>query len=210
MPKLRTITKHIVTGPDSAWSENELNTVILSRWPLSNEQAIEFPKPVHPWQSKLFAGVLNQKLVISRGSLLARVNTPQGEINIASAHIPHGNPATRRERLSDIIERADKKSPLIICGDFNVLSMPHVAPLNWILGGSFFSPLQFWRERHDIEKFFVQNSLKNPLHGLNTHLISHAQLDHILVPKSANIKKAWVDRKRYGSDHNPVWLELSL
>jgi len=102
----------------------------------------------------------------------------------------------------------DPSIPTIVCGDFNILESLHITPLNWVFGGRMRDVLHR-RERTHIEERFVEHELTNALRGSTTHPITQSQLDHILLSHSFTIKNAAVLPDRIGSDHHPIFVEVS-
>jgi endonuclease/exonuclease/phosphatase family metal-dependent hydrolase len=125
-------------------------------------------------------------------------------LRIYNLHLPLKHPSWRMEEFELALANRDHTVATVVCGDFNVIESPHIAILNWFLGGSLSDALLYTRERLSIEKKFVEYALQNPLRGKNTHPLSRSQLDHILVSRELFVREASVIPRRFGSDHHPI------
>lgn len=128
---------------------------------------------------------------------------------VFNLHLPLSFPAQRMRELNETMSRHQSRKQVVVCGDFNVLETFYIASLNWMFGGKLSDWFFYKRERSQMQKYFEKLSLSNPLKECSTHPISRSQLDHILVPQHAKIHKATVIKNRFGSDHNPIGVEIS-
>lgn len=195
-------------------SKSTMYMVIISRFPIHKQTKFSFPKAFYPQplpaRGRLVCKLLGWRPLVERGSLIIEVTPPYGEtVQIVSLHLVLMLQA-RAAEFTYALERADHTLPTIVCGDFNILEAPHVTLLNWLFGASFKDFLLWWRERPRFKKVFTSYGLKNPLQKQRTHTVSRSQLDHILVPETAEVVQKKVIPKRYGSDHNPVMVEVVL
>lgn len=189
---------------------------ILSKHPIETQGEIPFLDywRLSPLRTRMFVWLMRPfgfSKVRNRGAVFADVRVPglASPIRVFNLHLILARPAWRLKEFEHAMLKRDAAKPTIICGDFNILEKPHIAPLNWLLGGRVTDALLYERERTHIEKRFVEHELINPLRSTITHPLSQSQLDHILVSRSFSIKNAEVLLDRIGSDHHPIRVELT-
>ena len=188
--------------------------VILSKYPIIAHGTISFKNPEQSVsrRARLFTLLMRPfyfSFVQNRNGLYADVIRDGKTVRIFSLHLALTHPAERLQEFEHAMLLHDTAKPTIVCGDFNILEKPHITPLNWLLGGKMNEVFFYKRERMRIEKHFVEHSLQNPLREKMTHALSRSQLDHILVSNSFSIEKASVLPGAYGSDHQPIRVEIS-
>lgn len=189
---------------------------ILSKHPVETQGEIPFPDYLSllPLRARIFVRCMRPfgfSKIRNRGGLYADIRVPgfASAVRVFCLHLILAQPAWRLKEFEHAMLKRDPAKPTVICGDFNILEKPHIAPLNWLLGGQVADALLYARERTHIEKRFVEHELINPLRGTITHPLSQSQLDHILVSRSFSIKNAEVLPDRIGSDHHPIRVELT-
>ncbi|MBI3572051.1 endonuclease/exonuclease/phosphatase family protein [Candidatus Kaiserbacteria bacterium] len=188
--------------------------VILSRYPITQEGGISFPDywTFLPLRTRLFVRLMPSRYfsrIRKRGGQHAEVALGHTSVRILNLHLVQAHPEWRLQELETALATYDPIKPVIICGDFNTHDKPYTAPLNWILGGRASDALYYGRERARVDRMILAHGLVNPLGTQVTHHFSQSQLDHILVSRSFSIKNAVVLPERYGSDHNPIFVELT-
>lgn len=196
----------------------QTHSVVLSPHPIEGHEEIRIPnwfeRPI--LRERIAVGLLRffriwrwTKSNGDRAHLLAWINLPGvGRTQVFSLHLTIHSPRARRVELSAIRDRYKQGGPALVCGDLNIFDTYRVALPAWLFGASFGDTLMPWRERAQTEKFIASLGLRNPLRGMCTHRLTGCQLDHILVSKHFSIEAAAVVNERYGSDHNPVFVEL--
>ncbi|MBI2410107.1 endonuclease/exonuclease/phosphatase family protein [Candidatus Kaiserbacteria bacterium] len=190
--------------------------VILSKHPIESGGRIPFPDywPLLPLRARLFIRIM-RPLAFSemrnRGGLYADIRIPGSAalVRIFNLHLILIHPTWRLKEFETAMTERDKSRPTIVCGDFNTLESPHIAPLNWLMGGTLGDAARYNRERTHINHRFVEHELTNALNGSITHPLSRSQLDHILVSHAFAIKSAEVLPDRVGSDHHPIRVEIT-
>jgi endonuclease/exonuclease/phosphatase family metal-dependent hydrolase len=189
-------------------------SVILSTYPITNTKEISFPKPPEPFRSKCARFGLNLLRksepivhVGPRRCLYIDVLVQEKTVRVFNIHLSLSFPKQRNLELRNALEYKSEYS--IVCGDFNILERFYIAVLNWLLGGLCTDWLFYTRERRNIEDYFKTLDIQNPLRNMMTHRISRSQLDHILVPRTAQVTEHSVIANGHGSDHNPVRVEIS-
>lgn len=184
--------------------------VTLSRYPITGYNSVTLPIPERrPLTSRiLYAVGLWALATDNRHCSMAKIALPEGPLHVFNLHLSLTHPERRASEFELSMVNYDRNIPSFICGDFNILEKPHVAPLNWLLGGRPSDTLRWRRERTHIEVNFASYELTNALADTNTHPISRSQLDHILVSHDFTIKNAHVIPERYGSDHHPISVEI--
>ncbi len=190
--------------------------VILSRYPLRAWGVIPLPHQESDLSLRarmfgqfMFAVRLWAKSLGNRHALYADVDTPSGTIRVFDLHLPLLTPALRAKEFDYALSHADPGHPMLVCGDFNILEAPHITPLNWLLGGRLGDAVFHRRERARIEERFASHALQNVLRGTVTHPLARSQLDHILASRTLRVLHASVISDRVGSDHHPIYAELS-
>lgn len=188
--------------------------VILSRHPIEKQSAIPFPAPELSRRAELFNRLMRPfhfSGARNRGGLYADIRVPNisSAMRVFNLHLTRTQPAWRLREFERAMTERDPSRPAIVCGDFNIMEAPHITPLNWLFGGRLSDTLFYKRERTHIEKRFVEHELQNPLYGGVTHPLSQSQLDHILVSHSFTVQKAEILPDRVGSDHHPIFVEIS-
>jgi endonuclease/exonuclease/phosphatase family metal-dependent hydrolase len=98
----------------------------------------------------------------------------------------------------------------IYCGDFNVVDSKLFNRLTgWIRGFKHFDYLL--DERGSFEKLYIKEHLINIFRGKSTSLVNRPllQLDHILVPDTYRVQSYELTKKRYGSDHKILIVDVA-
>jgi endonuclease/exonuclease/phosphatase family metal-dependent hydrolase len=188
--------------------------VILSRHPIIEHGTFALPKTKIPFRTKVFVKLmrpLGWSKIANRGGLWADIALPgfASPVRVFCLHLILAYPSARREEFDIAMKERAPELSTVVCGDLNSIESPKVSLLSWILGGKLSDTFLWERERHDVENMFAEAGLKNPLRGQVTHPFSRSQLDHVLVPLNANVVDARVLAERYGSDHSPVFAEIS-
>ncbi len=218
LTRLRTLPFHIAYRTDSekVFPARMLPmfNVILSRHPITVQNDISFDEYWHllPWRTRFFVRFTPTQLfsrVRNRGGLYVDIQKDGRTVRVFNLHLILAHPAWRLEEFERAMMNHDPELSTIVCGDFNILEMPHITPLNWMLGGRMGDALLYERERTTIEKRFLEHKLTNALRGKVTHRLSRSQLDHILVSNSFSIQKADILPNRIGSDHHPIHVEIA-
>jgi len=216
LERLKTLSCSIAFCTDadivSAKNTKRIFLVILSAYPITGESEIAFPDYVSSLRSRLFTFLMrpfNISGIKNHHSFFVDVELPEGRMRVYNLHlILASQPTWRLKEFEETMTQCNTACPNIVCGDFNTLETPYIAPLNWIFGGRMTDALFCHRERIHIEKCFTAHALINALRGMVTHPLSHSQLDHILVSNSFSIKNAEVIPNRFGSDHHPIRMEI--
>lgn len=219
LDRLKTLPCHIayridVERIDPSGTTVPIFNVILSKHPITAQGEIAFPEywNLLPLRTRIFVRLMRMfhfSKIRNRGGVYADISISGKSIRVFNLHLILAHPAWRLAEFEKAMLERDPKRPTIVCGDFNILEKPHIAPLNWLLGGRMSDALLYKRERTNIEKRFVAHELKNALRGSNTHPISRSQLDHILVSHSFEIQDAQVLSDSVGSDHHPIQVEIA-
>jgi endonuclease/exonuclease/phosphatase family metal-dependent hydrolase len=216
LERLKTLPFHIAYSPDvdriGIGTEHNF-CVILSRHPMITSEGFPFPVLTWPLRTRAFVTFMypwGWRRIGNRGSLYADVMLPEiGRTRVLCLHLTLSYPA-RLLREFDLAASYRRASiPSVFCGDLNIIESFRVTLTNWLLGGLLRDVFNKNQSRTEAEKRFAELGLKNPLRGKSTHSFAKSQLDHILVPNSFKITKAEVLQDRVGSDHNPVFVEVS-
>ncbi len=193
----------------SALYDNEWGNAILSRFEISAYEEMR---------------------IYNRGGLKARIESPQGPLNIASYHPhPHRNPENKAHDFTRLVEGIS--GPLIVCGDLNCIN-PEDSVNRQKLVTSFerFSETpsetldRFIESGKHVFKSLSELGLKDavPVSGrrytIPTDLISinkdsAIRIDHILANQDVTIVGGEVVHSRQSnkaSDHHPVMIEFYL
>ena len=216
LERLSRLDVHIASAPDVdrlfAHGTEHNFLVILSRHSIVAKSAFAFTTLKMPLRTRLFVRAMRRahwSRVENRHGFFADI-VVEGRakpIRVFCLHLILAHPAARRQELDIAMREIDPSLPTIVCGDFNILDTPLVAPFNWLLGGRLSDALRWRRERREIESRFAASGFVNPLRGRHTHIFG-AQLDHILVSSEFSVVRANVEHRWIGSDHYPVFVEL--
>jgi len=203
---------------DGRHSDNHV--VILSHLPFARAQsfALPFHDPGFPLRARLFIRTLQWLGVWSRArgagnrhGLFVDIRTAEGSlVRVFSVHLTLAAPTFRRIELELLTRERDAAMPSIVCGDFNITDSYLASPIGWFFGGTMLDALFPWRERVSAEMFYADLGFTNPLRGMVTHPSTRTQLDHILVPEHMPVLARGVHTTRAGSDHRPVWVEVTV
>jgi endonuclease/exonuclease/phosphatase family metal-dependent hydrolase len=210
----------VETGRIYKGSEAKHYVVILSRFSIEHSESVLMKVPpnniskqknIHTrvFRKIMFSTGLWAKGVGDRCFLITHLSTPAGTLRVINLHLPLTTPAHRSSDFQNAMMHENATFPTLVCGDFNIVEKPHITVLNWLLGGTVADWIQFTRERACIEEQFSNYRLVNPLRGISTHPLSRSQLDHILVSAHFQVANAGVIRRRYGSDHHPIYATVA-
>jgi len=188
--------------------------VILSRYPIRGQGIISFPdyQDILPPRTRVARFLLRPfhfSEIRNRNGLYADIEAPSGTVRIFNLHLILAHPTWRLQEFERAMAERDPSLPTVVCGDFNIIESPKASILNWVLGGRVSDAFRYKRERISIENRFVAHELTNALAGSHTHPFSHSQLDHILVSHALTVRDARVLPDRYGSDHHPIYVEIT-
>jgi hypothetical protein len=188
--------------------------VIVSRHEIVSHHKIEFPELLRTFNSNIFefwfSLIQKWESISNLGSVYADVLVEGKQIRVFSVHLALWNPKTRIKEFTYLLDHVPPASPVVICGDFNVLEWGPVKILNWFLGSSFYEATPFYSEREIFENLFSDNKLINLHKSQITHAFSKSQLDHILVSQDFSVHKAWIESDSHGSDHHPIGAAIEL
>lgn len=214
LKRLEKLPYQIASAVDIAFSSHKkkrtIYSVILSRHPIVSSKEIIFPEADLPFRALLLLKARSRWAGYRyHGSVYADIKIKKNVIRFFSLHLTLTGPSDRRKEFEVVKDFLPKKFPAIIAGDFNTIESPLTKPLNWFVGSKISEATPWYRERKRVEAEFKNLRLKNPLRGKITHNILRSQLDHIVVPQSANVLNAEVVKRTYGSDHHPVLVEIA-
>ena len=220
LERLKTLPYHLVHALDVVFTktrrrnkeETRLYHVILSRHVITASDTFEFLPLVLPYRTHLLV-LLKEGIrgtLDKRGALYADIKLDKGLIRVFSLHLTLSSPSDRAREFGIIQNFLPKGFPAILAGDFNIVEHPLTKPFHWFFGASLAESSPWHDERSEVERRFWGWGLQNPLKGKITLGVSLSQLDHILVPQDAHVLQAEVVKDTYGSDHNPVFVEVVL
>ncbi|CAM3611313.1 hydrolase [Rouxiella silvae] len=200
----------------------QFGTMILSRWPIVSSR--NFPLPKY--------GTLTQHS-IQQGLLETVIDTGTDVVRVYSVHLSHLCAQTRLpqvEAMMDIFARAPLEGgawcgghpdpsagwtegalppmpeQMILMGDLNFL--PDSAEYNRMIGPK--TP-HFGRllRLHGLVDAWVAAGHEE--HDGVTHPEAPGRIDHcMLSPQLASrVSRCWIDSENSGSDHYPLWVEIS-
>ncbi len=216
LERLRKLDVHLASAPDvdrlfpRGTERNFL--VILSRHPITHQSAFAFTSLLPPLRTRLFVRAMrgvHWSRIANRHGFFADISVEglPTLVRVFCLHLILAHPAARRQEFELAMREHNQDMPTIVCGDFNILDTPLVAPFNWLLGGRPSDAWRWRRERREIESRFAARGFENPLRGRHTHILG-AQLDHILVSREFAVVGANVERRWIGSDHYPIHVEI--
>lgn len=202
----------------------QLGNMVLSKTPIHLSRNLLLPR------SRSYEAINFQ-----RGALEALIETPLGFVRFYSTHLDHRSPQERlsqlrylRDRtllapleglaLSGLAERGFPEPPVpehfIVAGDFNMLAgSPEYLEICGAPDHEFRQPLT--------ADLFVDAAARLDASGDDlTTWVDPARpddasrfkrIDYVFTSASLakNLQRLWVDRTAVGSDHLPVWVELT-
>ena len=200
----------------------QFGTMILSRWPILSSRNFPLPK----WGDR-------RNHSIQQGLLEAVIKTPIGPMRVYSAHLSHLCSETRLpqiEAIMDILSRApaeggawcgghpdpesgwiEEDEPpmpesLILMGDMNFA--PESEEYKRIVGPH---SARYGRLTNRSGLIDAWTEAGHPENEGSTHPQAAARIDHCFVSSdlAPRIRSAQVDTAATGSDHWPVWVEIS-
>lgn len=202
----------------------QLGNMILSRAPIQLSRNLLLPRTRS-------IGAMN----FQRGALEALIDTPLGPIRFYSVHLDHRSPLERmrqigflRDRLlsyaleggglSGLAEIGLPEPPcpehFVVMGDFNMLTgSPEYVEMTGAADHEFGLPLAVDRAVDTAVRLGVSGqdlvTWVDPRDPAKTS--RHKRIDYVFASASlaGNLRRLWVDRQADGSDHLPVWTELT-
>lgn len=206
--RLKGLPYSLAYGIEVDFIDGSTYGAILSRGKILQQAEFILPKYSQPFRTRLLMRCMypfGWRSHINRRGHFADVEAQDATevVRVFNLHLTP-TPAQRRREFESAMRFRDGAGSTIVCGDLNVLEHPRVTLLNWLLGGRVRDIFTWRSERREIEELFAAYDLHNPLRGRHTQTISHSQLDHILVPRNAQITKAEVLQPLVGSDHHPI------
>lgn len=179
--------------------------VTLSKHPIQN-QKVNRLHVNHLTRWSLWDAILRWDESIE--FLYADIRADDEMYRVFNCHLEvSAGPKLRLNQFQQTLNKFSPDSHNIVCGDFNIFATLWInIAVGWMLG---FSPSEiFMEEREEFEKVFSSHKLTNPLLGQPTYPKRKLQLDHIIIPEELNRDKQEVIKNLYGSDHNPILVEI--
>lgn len=225
---LRSLTEYsLISGIDTifvtnSWrpraGETRVNLVILSKFPLDGYASFKYEEL--PLQKKVRTEIFHLALYMTgvwiggrnrdRSVLSADIRVDNRKVRVFSVHLSLHTPQIRETEFGVVRQNLLSDGINIVAGDLNILEAPWIKVWNWLQGGRIQDSLPWVSEREKMERKFKESGLSNHLIGKVTCPISGSQLDHILVPEDLSVSGVSVFKNRYGSDHNPIFLDLKI
>jgi len=179
--------------------------VIVSRYPLKSKGgdvfADEEKKSIKSRISGLCGPLEFQYVDIKIGTRKVRIFNSHLECNTS--------PRMRVEQFKQVLLLSHKSSINIFCGDLNTYGQWY---LNIFVG--YISNYKLKditkSEKKLFSNLFKKHQLHNVFHGHVTYPLFQLQLDHILIPDDIKVIGKKVDKKRYGSDHRPICVDVEI
>ena len=116
--------------------------VIISKHEILARHKIEYPELMRTFNSNIFefwfSLIQKWESISNLGSVYADIVMEGKKVRVFSVHLALWNPKTRIKEFTYLLEHVPPASPVIICGDFNVLEWGPVKILNWFLGSSLY------------------------------------------------------------------------
>ncbi|MGJ7042607.1 endonuclease/exonuclease/phosphatase family metal-dependent hydrolase [Shinella sp. BE166] len=199
----------------------QFGNMIFSRWPILSTRTILLPR----------TRTLD-KLNLQRGATEAVIATPKGTIRVYSTHLDHVH---RDERIAQIRTLKDRvqlygfeggaisgahefglaEPPVpedyVLMGDFNMV--PESPEYDEMAGSVDALYGRQIRATHPVDalaglgkRHAASYSWIDPKNHADRLFLDYCFLSHGLVER---LTDAWVDETAFGSDHLPVWFELS-
>jgi endonuclease/exonuclease/phosphatase family metal-dependent hydrolase len=192
--------------------------VVLTKHPIQAQESYPLPElePRVRWQTRLLYGLFRSLGVWTEGpssnrtQLAVDVQVGSIPLRIITAHLPLTTPTARARELAVITSHLIPSGNTIVAGDFNCIESAFFKILNWLQGGKVREGMPWYDERTAMEKLFSKAGLQNPFRGMSTFPLAQSQLDHILIPTNARVLERAVIQERFGSDHRPILLTVSL
>jgi endonuclease/exonuclease/phosphatase family metal-dependent hydrolase len=179
--------------------------VIVSKYPVKSKGgdafADEEKRAIKSRISGLCGPLEFQYIDIKVGSRKVRIFNSHLECNTS--------PRMRVEQFKQVLDLSHKSSVNIYCGDLNTYGQWYLNIFvgyisNYKLADITQSEKKLFRE------LFKEHQLHNVFHGQVTYPLFQLQLDHILIPDDMKVVDKQVYKKRYGSDHRPICVEVEV
>lgn len=132
------------------------------------------------------------------------------KVRIFNSHLEcNTSPRMRAEQFKQVLQLSHKSSANIYCGDLNTYGQWYLNIFvgyisNYTLGDITRSEKKLFND------LFKEYKLHNVFHGHVTYPLFRLQLDHILIPDDMTLVRKQVHKKRYGSDHRPICVEVEI
>lgn len=116
-------------------------------------------------------------------------------------------PRLRLMQLDDTVKQFSNDGLNLICGDFNIYGRWW---LNFMIGWAMGYRLDEYlvRERTIFEARYAELNLRNTFRNRPTYPKYRLQLDHILLPFTAQVSDSEVIQDVFGSDHYPIMIDF--
>src|SRR3989344_5626658 len=149
LDKLRKLPVHIAFAPDvdriypRRIERNYL--VILSRHKIVSHSKFSLEMLHQPLRTRLFVQAMRPihwSRVRNRHGFFADIEIEglSTLVRVFCLHLILAHPEARRQEFETAMREYDPQLPTIVCGDFNILDTPLVAPFNLVLGGRLNDP----------------------------------------------------------------------
>jgi endonuclease/exonuclease/phosphatase family metal-dependent hydrolase len=199
----------------------QFGNMVLSRWPIVSSRNLLLPR------SRRF-----NRANLQRSALEALIQMPGEALRVYSVHLDHVNLEERAEQIRHLKERIfaypmeggaltgahdigfpEHPTPeaFVLLGDFNMVQGSPEYVL--MTGETDYAEGRQIVAHHPVDAFALVGELPPGsvtwIDDANPERSSLIDYAFVQAGLAGRVKASWIDRDAHGSDHLPVWLELS-
>ena len=179
--------------------------IILSRYPIKESKSFSFDE-----EEKLS---IKSRITGLSGPLEFQyidIKLGKHKVRIFNSHLEcNTSPRIRVEQFKQMLKASHKNCINIYCGDLNIYGEWYINLFVGYISNYKLRDISL-SERELFDKLFRKHDLLNVFYGCVTYPILQLQLDHILIPNHIPIITKRVFRRRRGSDHKPIMVEVEV
>jgi endonuclease/exonuclease/phosphatase family metal-dependent hydrolase len=186
-------------------SRTKTRNVILSRYPIKEKGSFSFVE-----EKKVS---LKSRITGLSGPLefqYVDIKLEKKKVRIFNSHLEcNTSPSFRVKQFKQLLQLSNKSSVNIYCGDLNTYGEWYVNVFVGYISNYKIKDIPK-SEKALFSELFAKHDLNDIFQGEVTYPLFRLQLDHILVPNNMRVVSKNVYKKRYGSDHRPIWVKVEV